>query len=522
MRQLSGTDTMMLVADRPHAQNLIAPVNIYDPSTAPGGAVSFDDVLAYIDARLHISASFRERLVTVPFSLDRPYWIRDPDFDLEYHVRQLALPHPGDWQQFCVQIARLGARPLDMTRPPWELYIIEGLDGIDGVPPGSFAMMLKLHHAAVDGVSGAEMITVLHDPSPDQPREMDLVDDWAPEEPPSTAGLLARAGTNAVVRPVAFVRSVLPQVRSIPGAIGGLRGASPRATRFNAPVSSARVFGAVQFDLGALKRIRTVVPETKINDVALALVGGALRRYLDDKGELPSESLIALMPISLRPTLTQRPTGQDVEAGAGGNRFSMMPIPMATDLASPLARLQAIQQATAAAKSTDAMGAQALTELSEMLPGALMGSVQRAVVRSLNRRGRAAATHTIVTNVPGPQTPVYFCGAKAVVMTGMAPVVDGMGLINGVGSYGGQVPVSFTSDREMMPDPEFYEQCLRDSFGELVELAPPPARPATKVSATKVSATKVSATKASATKVSATKASATKVSASKRAAAPRR
>jgi diacylglycerol O-acyltransferase len=485
MRQLSGTDAMMLYSDQPHAQNLIAPLTVYDPSTAPGGQVTFDQILDLVESRLHVSESFRERLVTVPFGVDRPYWLRDPTFDLEYHVRQLALPAPGDWRQLCTQVARLGERPLDMTRPPWEMYVIEGLDAIDGVPPGAFALMLKLHHAAVDGVSGSEMFTVLHDSAPGvDDLAGAFVPQWTPEDAPSNATLLMRAGVNALTRPLAFVRTVVPAVRHLPSTLRGAGGGggAVTATRFNHPVGAHRVFGASMFDLSSLKRIREAVPEAKINDVAIALVGGALRRYLDDKGELPDSSLIALMPISLRPTSTQRPRGAEVEASAGGNRFSMMPIPMSTELDDPMARLEAIRQATAAAKSSEAISATSLTELSEVLPGALLGSVQRAIVRTANRAGRSMAVHTIVTNVPGPQRPMYLCGAEALIATGMAPVVDGMGLINGVGSYNGTVPVSFTSDREMMPDPEFYEQCLTESFDELLELAPKrPAPRRTKV-----------------------------------------
>lgn len=477
MRQLSGTDTQMLYSDRPYAQNLIAPMGIYDPSTSPSGHVTFNDVLAFVGARLHVSESFRERLVWVPFGLDRPYWMRDPDFDLEYHVRQLALPAPGDWRQLCTQVARICERPLDLTRPPWEMYIIEGLDSIASVPPGSFAMVLKLHHAAVDGVAGAEMITVLHDKNALQGTSLAITDaalSWNPEETPSTMELLTRAGINAVARPLAFAGNVFPAVRAATSMLrsasggGGSMAATITATRFNQNVSSHRVFGMSSFALEDLKKIKNSVPDAKVNDVALALVGGALRRYLDAKGEFPGEPLIALMPISVRPTQTQRPKAGEIEAASGGNRFAMTQISMATDIANPQARLQAIRDATAAAKSADALNAKALTEMSELLPGALMGSAQRAVVRNANRRGRALGVHTIVTNVPGPQVPVYFCGARAVLFTGMAPIVDGMGLIHGVGSYNGDVPVCFTSDREMMLDPEFYEQCLNGSFAELL------------------------------------------------------
>lgn len=472
MRQLSGTDSLMLHSDRPHAQNLIAPLGIYDPSTAPGGEVSFDDVLRFIESRLDISDSFRDRLVGVPLDLDRPWWVRDADFDLEYHVRQIALPKRGDWPQFCSQIARLGARPLDLARPPWELYIIEGLDGIDDVPAGSFAMMLKLHHAAVDGVSGAEMVTALHDSAPDATRST-TPSSWQPEPVPSNLALLGQAWLHSVTRPLAFLGQVVPQLRSVPGAIrqAGARpggGAVVTATRFNGPVSPHRVWGATRLTLAEMKQVRAAVPDAKVNDVALALVGGALRAYLDDKGELPEESLVAIMPISVRPTMTQRRGAPEVEAAAGGNRFGMANVAMFTQLDDPIERVRAIREATAAAKSTGAMGAASLVQISELLPGALMGSVQRAVTRTANRAGRAVGAHTVVTNVPGPQVPVYFCGARAVFMSGMAPVTDGMGIIHGIGSYAGEVPVCFSADREMMPDPGFYETCIRNAMDDLL------------------------------------------------------
>jgi diacylglycerol O-acyltransferase len=488
MRQLSGTDTLMLYQDRPHAQNVIAPIGIYDAAGAPGGRVSYEDILAFVQSRLHISESFRERLVRVPLGLDRPYWIRDPDFDLEYHIRQVALPRPGDWSQFCTQVARICSRPLDLTRPPWEMYIIEGLDSIPDVPPGAFAMVLKLHHAAVDGVAGAEMVTVLHDPEairPDPAVAAASPSDWVPEEAPSTQSLLFKAGLHAVRRPFGFAGLLVPAVRNVPSAVRSIREGSlpaigplppmgtPVATRFNAGISPHRVFGVVRVPLASLKRIKDSAPGAKLNDVGMAVVSGAIRRYLAGKDELSDESLIALMPISVRPTQTQRPTGVEVEAGVGGNRFAMMPVSMATNIADPMERLVAIQEATAAAKGADAASAQSLTEMAELVPGAVMGSVQRAIVRTFNRRGRALGTHTIVTNVPGPRVPVYFCGARAVTITGMAPVADGMGLINAIGGYADEVPICFTADRNMMPDPEFYEECLLTSFEELLALAEP-------------------------------------------------
>jgi WS/DGAT/MGAT family acyltransferase len=469
MRQLSGSDTAMLFVDRPNAPNTIAPLTIYDASSAPGGSVSYEDVLAHVQSRLDVTPSFRERLVRVPFNLDRPFWMRSPDFDLEYHVREIALPRPGTWRQLCTQVARIGARPLDLDRPPWELYLIQGLDAIDGVPKGAFATLLKLHHAAVDGVSGAEILTALHDvegqPTPAvEPRS------WEPERPPGALELLGRAAFHTLTRPasaVGMLRPVTRSLRSRRDSPEGRPGAFLPATRFQGPVSPHRAIGGITVDLADLKSLKRAYPGATVNDVGLTIVGGALKRYLDAKGETPTETLVALMPVSIRPTVTRAPSEvARVEAAAGGNLFAMLPVSLATDVTDPVERLRTIQRATESAK-VDAIGARALSEVSELLPGALMASAQRAVMRLVNRSGRTLGVHTTVTNVPGAQVPVYFCGAKALIMAGMMPVVDGQRLLNGIGSYNGSVMFIFTADRAAMPDPELYEDCLRESFAEL-------------------------------------------------------
>ena len=154
MQQLSGMDASFLYAETPRAHMAGGGIAIYDPSTAPDGRVTFKGILDHIDKRLHEARVFRQRLVRVPFDLDHPYWIEDPDFDLEFHVRHIALPAPGDWRQLCIQVARLVSRPLDLDRPLWEFYVVEGLDNVEGVPRGSFAVVTKVHHAAIDGMSG--------------------------------------------------------------------------------------------------------------------------------------------------------------------------------------------------------------------------------------------------------------------------------------------------------------------------------------------------------------------------------
>src|SRR5512139_1706113 len=163
MRQLRGDDALFLYADTGNSNANITLVNIYDPSTAPGGKIRFKGLLAHVESRLHLSPIFRQKLLRVPLELDYPYWVEDERFDLEYHVRHVALPKPGDWRQFCIQVSRLHARPLDLSRPLWELYVIEGLDSLLDLPKDSFALLTKLHHAAIDVEHGTEIITLLHD-----------------------------------------------------------------------------------------------------------------------------------------------------------------------------------------------------------------------------------------------------------------------------------------------------------------------------------------------------------------------
>jgi len=484
MRRLSGTDTLMLYSENAKAQNIIAPVAIYDASTAPGGRVTLEDVLRFVQSRLHVSESFREKLVRVPFGLGNPYWVRDADFDLEYHVRHISLPRPGSWEQFTAQVSRIGQRALDMDRPPWELWLIDGLDAIEGVPPGAFAVLLKLHHAAVDGVAGTEILNALHDHSLDAVQAPVADDTWRPDARPSDLALVARAAAHVVVEPIGTARRLLwPTLRMVPGAavqmVRPAEGRTPSlgpvaGTRFNRPVGAHRVWDARRIPFADVKEIRKAVPGASINDVVMALVGGSIRLYLKSKDELPEGTLVALMPISLRPTTIQAkaagPAAPEVEAARGGNRFSMASVPLGTHIEDPLERIRAVAASTETAKA-NAMDAPALVEWSEALPGSLAGTAQRAVLRLLNRVGRTIGVHMVVTNVPGPQNPLYFSGARCLFISGMAPVVDGMGIIHAVSSHEGQMVVCFTADRDMMPDPAFYASCISESFEQMLKAA---------------------------------------------------
>ena len=186
LRQLQGMDTSFVALETPNSPMHIGSILLFDPSTAPGGFVRFKDILQYFESRLQLSSMVRQRLVRVPFDLDYPYWVEDENFDLEFHIRHIALPKPGDWRQLCIQTARIFARPLDLTRPPWEFTVVEGLDNVPNVPPGSFAIVSKVHHAAIDGMSGIDLMEALYTLDPNTPPP-NAPDEWKPEKVPSNA-----------------------------------------------------------------------------------------------------------------------------------------------------------------------------------------------------------------------------------------------------------------------------------------------------------------------------------------------
>jgi diacylglycerol O-acyltransferase / wax synthase len=463
MQQLSAIDSSFLYTESSHAPQHIAILSIYDPSTAPDGRVSFDEIVANTARRLHLARTFRQKLVRVPLDLDHPYWVEDPDFDVEFHVRQTALAKPGDWRQLWLQTARSAARALDSSRPLWELEVIQGLDTVQGLPDDSFAVLLKVHHAAVDGLSGIEILNALHDPTAATEPEV-AETRWEPEDDPSTPQLLRRAGINTAKKPVqlagALVRA-LPRMRRVAQGVKSEELSRPReapVTRFNRTVSAHRSFDGRLFSLAHVKRVKAAVPGTTVNDVALTIVGGALRAYLTAKNELPSDSLLALAPISVR---------NEAEQGQAGNQVAAMIVSLGTDHADPLDRLAAVSQATDSSKElTNAVGARTLTDMSAAVPGALFGLASRASSRVATNPKRLRY-NTVVSNVPGPPAPLYCCGARMTGIYGMGPLQDGQGLFHFISSYCGEFTISTLACQEMMPDAVFYGDCLTESFKAL-------------------------------------------------------
>lgn len=471
MRQLQGMDASFVALETKNSPMHIGSILIYNPATAPGGFVRFKDILKFFESRMQLSRTMRQRMVRVPFDLDYPYWIEDPDFDLEYHVRHVALPQPGDWRQLCIQAARIFARPLDLTRPPWEFTVVEGLDNIPGVPKGCYAMVTKVHHAAIDGMSGIDLMEAMHTLRADEgpPAEPDT---WKPEKVPNPAELIGKSYFNAVTNPL---KQLEVAAKAAPGLAKALKGlvakdfnvsgemVAPK-TRFNKVISPHRVVGGVSVPLADIKAIRALAPGAKVNDVFLAIVGGALRKYLTAKNDLPAKTLTAMAPISVR---------SGGEKGDMGNQVAAMIAPLGTHIDDPVERIRFCHDRTANSKAmTEAIGARNMTEVSKVSPALWMSLGAQLYTRlGLANRGMAPMFTTVVTNVPGPPVPIYSTGARLESMFGLICLTDGMGLAHTVQSYVDEATVAFTACRELMPDPEFYSQCIEDSFAELRDAA---------------------------------------------------
>jgi diacylglycerol O-acyltransferase / wax synthase len=463
--------------EQPNTPQHVGSLGIYDPSTAPGGKVRFKQVIASFERRLANQPLFRTRLVKVPGGLDRPYWVKDARFDVEFHLRHIALPKPGDWRQLCIQIARLHSRPLDMSRPLWEAWIIEGLDHMPGLPEGSFAIYTKIHHSLVDGMAGSGIAALIHDlvPEPqaaatgDEPPK--LVD---PQ--PSIAELLARASINGIRNVAGVVSggvSTAAQLARYLTAV--LRKEVPPPdisapkTRFNRPVGPHRVFTAAEFSLERIRAVKDAAG-VKVNDVALAITAGAMQRYLAALDEAPAAALVATIPLNMR---TRRNSSED------NNQVGSVFTSLHTDITDPADRLQAIHLSAAAAQhSGESSPMVDVLKLAGVFTPALTRPVLGFWARNHLSSYLPVNVSTVVSNVAGPDFPLFCAGARLVDYYGLGVLTPGLGIFHMFFSYCGKVTISVLADREMLSDPESYRGCLESALEELdaAVLPRPPRR----------------------------------------------
>jgi diacylglycerol O-acyltransferase len=466
MEQLSELDSNFVLQETSLTPMHISPIVVYEQSSTKK-RVRFKQILKIFEHSLHKSTVFRRKLAGGAMGLDTPYWVEDPNFDLEFHVRHIALPAPGDWRQLCILLARLQARGLDMKRPLWEAYVIEGLNDVEGLPKNSFAIMFKVHHSAIDGVSGAEIVTAIHSLT-NEIKLPKVKDNWQGEEDPSNWTVWSKAYMNNLKRPVKFIKTastLIPSFIKANKQAAGEKG-EPRApmtrTRFNGKVGAGRVTDTLILELDSIKSIRKAVDGATVNDVMVSIVGGALRKYLTSKNELPEVSLSCGAPLSTR---------DDRNSESTGNQVTQLTISLATDIEDPLERLQAVHESSTKAKEFNtAIGGNVMAEISQSIIPTVLSAGMRFGTLAAAQSDMPVPSHVIISNIPGPQMPLYLAGAKVHLMMGMGPLLHMLGLFHAVLSGAGKITINFVSCREMLPDPEFYKQCLLEAYKELEAL----------------------------------------------------
>ena len=473
MQQLTGLDAAFLALETANATGHVGGVCILDPADAPA-PLTLARLTEVLADRLPLVPVLRRRLLNVPFGLDQPYWVDDADFDIEYHIREIALPRPGSEAQLTEQVSRLHARPLDRSRPLWEIYLITGL------ARRRAAVYTKIHHAAIDGASGAELLTVLLDLSPDG-RELPPAEPFRPQPPPGPAALTALAATRLAWRPVHMVRLTNELIRMLPtlaptvnAVVGGMLGldrgdggvipsstSRAPATPFNRQITPHRRLALRSVDLATVKTVKNAFG-VSVNDVVMAMCAGALRRWLTDHQALPDAPLVAMIPVSIRDPASK---------GTMGNKVSAMLATLPTHQPEPAQRLRTVHTATVVAKAQQAAIPQGLVDqISDFSPPALTARAAR-VVFATGLLHRLPPFNVCISNVPGPNVPVYLCGARLLAHYPVSVITDGQGLNITLVGYLGQLHFGLIACRELIPDIETLADYLVDELELLVKAA---------------------------------------------------
>ena len=461
MQRLTGLDATFLYMETPSIHMHVASTAVFDPSTVPGG-YSFEKLVELVESRLHLLPPFRRRLKEVPFQLHHPLWIEDPDFDIENHVHRAALPAPGGAQELADFAADVFSRPLDRTRPLWQMYVVEGLEH------GHIASITKTHHAAIDGVSGAELTVNLLDLQPEPAEVPPPETPWEPDRIPSDFELVAHALNSLVRQPLQAAKAVrrttlaavnIRRRNRLPDTVPPPAPFSAPPTPFNVAIDGRRRFAFTEIPLDEAKMVKNALGGT-VNDVVLALCAGALRNYLLGKGVLPEKGLVAMVPISVR---------TEDQQGAMGNRVSSMLTGLATDVEDPVERLHVISAGTRQAKEQDkAIGADTLTDWTEFAAPALAARAARLYSRTkVADRLRRPLFNVTISNVPGPPFPLYSAGSRMVALYPMGPIADGAALNITVMSYMGSMYFGLVAGRDAVPDVWDLAHGLNQSLDEL-------------------------------------------------------
>lgn len=472
MERLSGLDSAFLSFETSAMHLHVAMTAVVDPGTM-ARPYEFGALKRFIAERLLGVPMLRRRVVEVPFRLSHPVWVEDPHIDLDHHIRRHVVPSPGSRRELSELTASIVGMPLDRSRPLWEVHVVEGLQD------GNVAFVGKVHHCAVDGVSGAELFVHLFDLEPQSPPATDAIEaaprpiehPGEPERIPSDIEMVGHALLSQVRRSLALPALLGRTARTVgelvlrhrdPGAIAGavpLR--APRAP-WNAAITPHRTVAFARVGLDDVKQVKNAFG-VRVNDVVLAIVGSATGRYLMERGCLPNDPLVAMCPVSVR---------VDDDAGRHGNRVSAMFVHLRTDIGDVATRIRAIAQATRGAKEDhNAIGARFLQRWAEHAAPATFARAVRLYSR-LDLADRHRPLHNlIISNVPGPDVPLYLAGARLVATYPMGPVMEGAGLNVTVLSYLDHIDFGFLACAELVPDVWEMVTHVDDAMAELLDAA---------------------------------------------------
>jgi WS/DGAT/MGAT family acyltransferase len=465
MQQITPQDALFYYAegDKTYAHGTFA--WFYDGSSPGGKKFTYEELLQHVGSRLNVASIFTQKVVPVPLHLDYPYWVTDDDFEIENHVHHEELAKPGSWQQFAALLCEIHSEPLAMDRPLWDLTLVTGLDDIDWLPKGAFALIGKFHHVAIDGATGMNILSGLHDTTADRPAPRRKASAAVPRsEAPGLASMLNRAVVNNIRRPFGLLRSAGGILRDLPKVLPFVRlsdmadaGKAPK-TLFNAEVHAARVFENRVFPVDDIKKMRRAAKNATFNDVVLTLCAGGLRHYMESQDDLPSESMVAGCPINIR---------SEDEADSGGNMISAMTTRIHTNIADPIERLKAVTRSTRKAKATvSALGARRMVEINDAIPAPSLVAMKKLAEFAPSGSGDRRIFNCPISNLPGPQTSLYLNGAKLLYLTCAMPVMDGYGLFIGALTYDGSLCIAMTSSENILPEPEKLGDCMERSFNE--------------------------------------------------------
>jgi diacylglycerol O-acyltransferase len=460
MERLGPQDASFLYLETPASHQHVGGLAILDPATRSDGKLHKDDVAAVISSRIHLAPRFRQRVVFPPLAAARPVWIDDAGFDLDFHIRKAALPAPGGRRDLVELVQRVISRPLDRTKPMWELYVVEGMED------GLVALLTKVHHSMIDGMAGIDIATAMFDFSPEP--QILTPPPWKPEPEPTGLDLLREGVKDSVLHPILGATDVAQRVlqtpsrvlRQVGATLSGVRdvvlvGVAPPSP-FNRRIGPNRRFAMTEAPVSSLKEVKRELGGT-VNDVVLATVAGALHRLFRYR-RLPTRAvtLRAMVPVSVRV--------RD-DKNALGNRVSSIFVDLPIGPMGAKKRLSMIRERTKFLKeSNQAVGAEFLMNIGTWAPPTI-----HAMAARLAARGRFI--NLVISNVPGPQIPMYIAGARLVAHYPVMPLAENMGLSVAVTSLAGTMGFGITADWDTLPDVEFLADAIDESLGELRKAA---------------------------------------------------